>query len=172
MGQPLFCPLPKLNHNNVYNQGPTSKQMGQPLFSSLPRLNPNNVYNQWSTSKQLGQPLFFQLPRLNHNNVYNQGPTSKQMGQPLFCPLPRLNHNNVYNQGPISKQMGQPLFYTTQIKPQQCLQPMTYLQTNGSAFNSLTTTSYENNNFIQMSLTELRPTPSSKGRPLLWPLHT
>ena len=56
---------------------------------------------------------------------------------------------------------------TIQIKPQQYLQLRAYLQTNGSAFNSLTATSYENNNFIQMSLTELRPTPSSKGRPLL-----
>ena len=54
-----------------------------------------------------------------------------------------------------------------QIKPQQCLQLRVYLQTNESAFNSLIGTSYENNNFIQMSLTELRPTPSSKGRPLL-----
>ena len=49
---------------------------------------------------------------------------------------------------------------TVQIKPQQCLQLRVYLQTNGSAFNSLTATFYEKNNFIQMSLTELRPTPS------------
>ena len=49
---------------------------------------------------------------------------------------------------------------TTQIKPQRYLQLRAYLQTNGSAFNSLTATSYEKNNFIQMSLTELRPTPS------------
>ena len=56
---------------------------------------------------------------------------------------------------------------TVQIKPQQCLQLRVYLQTNESAFNSFIGTSYENNNFIQMSLTELRPTPSSKGRPLV-----